>query len=159
MQSPAGLIQSSKIVNAHYRVADESPAESIADFIADKSLDPDFILCSSARRARDTLTPLMQKLTAPLDVRIDDDLYGAEPTTILAQIKRIPNSAKSAMVIGHNPGLQDLVEKLTSKVPTELEEKFPTAALATIELPAESWRSVKQKSGKLVGYVTPRELE
>ena len=69
-----------------------------------------------------------------------------------------PTHVGSVMLIGHNPGLQELALELahTGSELHELAAKFPTAALATLELP--HWRTVRPGTGDLVGFVRPRDL-
>jgi phosphohistidine phosphatase len=64
------------------------------------------------------------------------------------------------MLIGHNPGLEELALALASDGEglARMREKYPTAALATIDLPAERWSAIERGSGELVGYVRPRDL-
>ena len=90
-------------------------------------LQPELVLCSSAKRARQTLERLGP---AGLDARIEPELYGAGTNDLLARLHEVPEEVASVMLIGHNPGMQQLAHLLAG-----LDDKFPTAALATLECP------------------------
>ena len=74
-------------------------------------------------------------------------------------LRLLGDDCRSAMVIGHNPGLQDLVLRLARESPARrsVAEKFPTAALAALELD-RSWRAIGPGSASLTGFTTPRAL-
>jgi phosphohistidine phosphatase len=117
-------------------------AKAMGRYLRRHEIEPDVILCSSATRARQTL----ERLGLP-DARIEPGLYGADAATLRGFI---PETG-SAMLIGHNPGVQDLALSLARSGPrlAELAAKFPTGALATIEL----------DTGELIDFVRPRDLE
>src|SRR5581483_159258 len=91
---------------------------------------------STARRAQDTLEPLRDRLPAGTEVRLLDDLYGADAHDLLAVLRQVPDDVTSVMVVGHNPGLEDLVRALgrdgDAGLIARVHAKFPTAALATL---------------------------
>jgi phosphohistidine phosphatase len=116
-------------------------AKAMGRYLREQGIEPDLVLCSSATRARQTL-----KRLGLADARIEPDLYAADAATLR---RFIPETA-SVMLIGHNPGLQDLALSLVRSGPrlVELAAKFPTGALATIEL----------DTGELIDFVRPRDL-
>ena len=122
-------------------------------------IEPDLILCSTAQRTRETLELLLAEL-GHSEVHLESDLYGASAATLLERLHEVPKQVSSAMLIGHNPGLQDLAVWLTSPGGRRrsLEAKFPTAALATITLPKNSWTKLRKARGHLTDYTTPRQL-
>jgi len=65
------------------------------------------------------------------------------------------------MLVGHNPGLHELALTLARRSDTvrELEAKYPTAALATLTVPAESWQELDRGTAELIALVRPRDLE
>jgi phosphohistidine phosphatase len=136
-------------------------APAMAAFMAAEGYVPDVVLCSSAVRTRETLELLAQTLELPT-VRYDRRLYLAEPETILARIARSGGAARQLMVVGHNPGLHALALDLVGKGPRKdlerLATKFPTCALAVIDLPAADWRTLSPRSGRLVHFAVPRDL-
>jgi phosphohistidine phosphatase len=117
------------------------------------------VLCSTARRARDTLERIEPALGKP-DVKIEPELYAASANELLDRLRSVPDAVGSVLVIGHNPGLQDLALDLARPAPKrrELEAKFPTASLATLAFPKATWRALDRRTAKLVGFVRPREL-
>lgn len=86
-------------------------------------------------------------------IQHDPELYLAEPEVILERIGEVEDVSR-LMLVGHNPGLERLVERLTGR-----EERFPTAALAEIRLDVPRWRGlVAQRDAELVKLWRPREL-
>ena len=93
------------------------------------------------------------------DVQIEPELYAASAAVLLEVLHELPDEVESVMLIGHNPGIQDLALSLAgagSEV-VRVRSKFPTAALATLELNG-SWRELAPGSAELVSFVKPKEL-
>jgi phosphohistidine phosphatase len=120
------------------------------------------VLCSTARRAQDTLEPLALRLPESTELIVDDDLYGAPADDILARLRVVHGATPSVLVIGHNPGLEDLVRSLGTEGDPELiarvREKFPTAAFATLTFDG-SWDQLRPGTARLAGFVVPDDLE
>ena len=138
-------------------------APLMANFIARKGLRPDFVLCSSARRAEETWLLLAEGLGGDFEIKMLRGLYLAAPSRILEALSRGPQNARTIMVVGHNPGLEHLAHAMAGsgsnqKAVKRLREKFPTAALAQIDLEAASWRDVVVGEGRLVRLVRPKDL-
>jgi phosphohistidine phosphatase len=127
---------------------------------------PDLILCSTATRTVQTLDLLQPLLTGHPETNYVDVLYLAEPDNLLAQIAAAPDNAKGLMLVGHNPGMEQLATDLSGapvkrKVQDKMElmeEKFPTCALAVLDFNVKHWRDVEAKSGLLVDFVRPKDL-
>ena len=134
-------------------------AELLAAHLAASDLRPGVVLCSSSLRTRQTLAAILPALGDALQIRIERELYGAGAAQLLERLQRLPDGVSSAMLIGHNPGIQDLALALAAGGPARagLREKFPTGALATLELDAERWRDID--NGTVTTLVTPRSLE
>jgi len=135
-------------------------AKAIARHMQDHGIEPELVLCSTARRARETLDRIEPALGTST-VRVEDDLYAASAPALLARLRTVPDTVESVMVIGHNPGLQDLALDLARPSPTvrELATRYPTAALATLAFPASSWQELDSDTTELVELVRPRDLE
>ena len=120
---------------------------------------PLVVLCSTAQRTRETLQLLLTALNSP-DVRLERELYGASVKVLLDRLHDVTENVTSVMLIGHNPGLQELAIALTApgRKRTLLESKFPTAALATIALPTTGWAKLHEGDAHLTEYVTPKQL-
>ena len=121
-------------------------SKAIGRYLRDHDIEPELVLCSSAKRARQTLERLGP---AGVDARIEPELYGAGAHALLERLHAVPEDVASVMLIGHNPGMQQLAFTLAG-----LDDKFPTAALATFE--CSRWRSLER--AELVDYVRPRDL-
>lgn len=138
-------------------------APEMARYIDKHNLRPDFILCSSAVRTRATQTLVVAELGAPPPpTHYRDTLYLAPPDIILEQVRTAPESARHVMVIGHNPGLHmlalQLVGQADRKLVSQLAREFPTAALAVFQFTVQSWNDIDTSLGKLIHFVTPRNL-
>ena len=97
--------------------------------------------------------------SASADAGFERGLYLAEAPTLLARLQKVPDAKSAILVIGHNPGLQELVLLLASKgqvaLRTKVAEKFPTAALAHLRFSGRSWRELAPGGAQLVGFATP----
>ena len=134
-------------------------AKAIRRHLEDDGFHSELVLCSTARRARETLE-LIEPALGSAVVQIEDSLYGASSGVLLDRLRAVPDGVGSVMLIGHNPGLQQLALDL-AKPSAELRElrvKYPTAALATLELASASWRQIEPGAARLVGFVRPRDL-
>jgi phosphohistidine phosphatase len=132
--------------------------KALAAFLAHEPRCPDLVLCSSARRATETLDPLRSALGDPR-TSVEDDLYGASASQWIDRLRGVDESLTSVMIVGHNPGLADLVLAIADPSPMRerAREKFPTGALATIEHEL-AWRDLGPGGARLTDFVTPREL-
>ena len=134
-------------------------ANTICRYVREHGLEPELVLCSTARRARETLERIEPGLGSP-GVRFEQSLYEATSGALLDRLRVVPDDVGSVMLIGHNPGLQQLALDLARPAAQvqELEAKYPTAALATLALRAP-WRRIEPGTAELVGFARPRELE
>ncbi len=133
----------------------------LAAHIAAAGVAPAIVLCSTARRAQETLDGVKSALDDDVAVWSDEGLYGADSDDLLAVLRELPGTVPSAMIVGHNPGLQDLAIELAGdgdqRALARLHGKFPTGALATLRVP-ETWASLAPGRATLEGLVVPREL-
>ena len=136
-------------------------AKAVARYLEEERIRPDLVLCSPARRTRETLERVQGAFGDRVEARLDEALYGASEPKLLACLKVLPREVGSAMLIGHNPGLRELALSLASEGARLacLREKYPTGAIATIDLPAERWSAIERGSGELVAYIRPTDLE
>lgn len=135
-------------------------ARRIATYLRSERIRPELVLCSPARRARDTLQ-LLGPAVPGTAVRIEDLLNGADAAGIIQRLRAVDPGVSSVMVIGHNPALEDLAGDLAGDGdPTaiaQLQDKFPTAALACLEL-SSSWARLEPGQAYLTRLVLPRRL-
>ncbi len=129
-------------------------APRMGNLIREQGLVPDAIFSSTARRARDTALAVATAAGFPDGVRFTRSLYGASPDTCLDVLRDLPDTTGHAMIVGHNPTLEELLAVLVGET-----HIMPTAALAVVELPIESWRVLDPlPRGSLRALWTPREL-
>jgi phosphohistidine phosphatase len=135
-------------------------ANAIAGHVRERGIEPELVLCSTARRARETLKRIEPALAAPA-VRVEDGLYAVSAPALLERLRTVPDTVESVMLIGHNPCLQELALDLARSSPTvhEIATKYPTAALATLTSPVSSWQELDRETAELVALVRPRDLE
>jgi phosphohistidine phosphatase len=133
----------------------------LAVHLAASEVRPTVVLCSSSLRTRETLAAILPALGDALEIRIERALYGAGAAQLLDRLRQVSNRASSAMLIAHNPGIQDLALALAAGGPVlaGLGDKFPTGALATLEVDAERWRDLDHGTATATALVTPRSLE
>jgi phosphohistidine phosphatase len=136
-------------------------APAMADYMRTAGLRPDLVLCSPARRTRDTWALMAGKLDQP---RTDylEELYEAGARALLASIRKTKADVHRLMLVGHNPGLQSLAIDLIGSGDradrTAIAAKLPTAALAIIQFDIADWRKVTPASGRLTLFMTPKRL-
>jgi phosphohistidine phosphatase len=139
-------------------------AERIGAAIEDRRLAPEHVLCSSARRTRETFDRIRPHLPEGLDVVVDRELYLASPERLLERIGGVDERVRTLLVVGHNPGMAALAELLVGRgdgdadALARMRHKFPTCGLAEIESDAVHWRELALAGGSLVAFLTPRAL-
>jgi phosphohistidine phosphatase len=136
-------------------------AKAMAGHIEREGIRPDLVLCSPARRSRETLERVEAGFGDRVETRVEEAVYGGGEAELLARLRALPTEVGSVMIVGHNPGIEDLALALAAEggERARMEEKYPTAALATIDLPAADWGAIEAGSGELVAYVRPRDLD
>jgi phosphohistidine phosphatase len=130
----------------------------MAQHIAGAGLGIDLVVCSPARRARDTAEPVLEALDPEPGLRIEPAVYGADAGRLLEVVRGLPEEVDSVLVVGHNPGLQDFARRLAGDS-DELSGKYPTGALASVALDANTWGEVEPGAARLESFVRPRELD
>ena len=125
-------------------------------------LAPDLVLVSPARRTLQTLDALEPWDDTPLIEQIEA-LYLAHPAQLLATLHEVPETVRSVLLIGHNPGMHDLAQALNQHAtPTDAARRlvagYPTGALAEFAV-AGAWMHLGAGGGRLTRFLTPRELE
>ncbi len=129
-------------------------AQRMGRHLREQQLMPDLILCSTATRARKTAQLVAEACGYAGKIGEVEALYEGNADTYLATLRNAPAACERLMVVGHNPGLEELLETLTCKA-----ERLPTAAVALVELPVNRWREVNaDTAGALVQLWRPREL-
>jgi phosphohistidine phosphatase len=125
-------------------------AAAAGGWLQSQGFVPDLVLCSAARRARQTWRQTSAELTVAVAVREDPRLYAAGAGELLDIIREATPDLATLMYVGHNPAAQDLATGLLGQV-----DRFPTAAIAVIDL-AVPWASAAAGDGELAAFWTPR---
>lgn len=132
-------------------------ASAVGRYLAEAGLVPDLIICSAAQRTRETLALLLPSLPGEMRVEVETGLYEADPQDILDRVQRIADGVERVLVVGHNPGMEQLADELTASgdesARSRMAEKFPTAALAVITFDAKRWADVRPGTGTLRRFV------
>lgn len=115
----------------------EKDAYKMGDLLEENDILPQVILTSTALRTRETAAVFLDRCCGEVTFIALDALYMAEPQGIIEVLKTMSDQADKVMVIGHNPGLEGVLQHLTGEV-----ESLPTASVAYLELPIESWSAV-----------------
>lgn len=126
-----------------------------------KKVLPDVILCSPSARTRETLEIVQPALGAPKIV-FDAALYGASPQALRAMIGRLHREVNAVLIVGHNPGIEELAVGLAghgaSRMMTKMREKFPTCALAVFSAPVSEWSDFAGAS-RIDDFIRPADLD
>jgi phosphohistidine phosphatase len=133
--------------------------EAIAAHLNAADIHPDLVLCSSARRTRETL----DGIAVGGEHLIEPGLYSATCEEVLGRLRQLPDSVSCAMVVGHNPTVQMLVLRLTNHDGAGFEDphrdvlkrKFPTGALATMSFDS-AWSELAPGRARLEEFTTPK---
>ena len=129
-------------------------APRVGKLLLEQDLVPGLILSSTAQRASDTAKIVAEYCGYENEIIFTRDLYHADVETYLWVLGEIPDEVDSVMVVGHNPGMEEVLDFLTGE-----SEWLPTAGLAQIEIPVLSWRNISDDvEGELVHIWRPKEL-
>jgi phosphohistidine phosphatase len=136
-------------------------ARRVGQYLAREKQMPEVILCSSARRTRETLAGLLVFLPQDTEIAVERRLYMASAAQLLARMHEVRPGVRSVMVVGHNPGIERLAAMLAGsgdpKLVAAMHAKFPTSGLAILELPDRpAWSRLSPGAGRLVAFEAPR---
>ena len=137
-------------------------ARRLGDYLPRAIGQLDLVLCSSAQRTRETLDLAVCGFVPPPQRLVDDRLYLASSARLLRRLERIDEAVGNVLVIGHNPGLQELAAALAAPQSPGYGEladgKFPTGALASFKV-TTPWAALGAVRHELVLYLSPRSLD
>jgi phosphohistidine phosphatase len=136
-------------------------ASRMGHHLRQMGVQPDEVLCSTAKRARQTLELIRSFLGPDVSVHIEEEMYQADSPELLQRLRLVSPEVAAVMLIGHNPSIQELA--LTLVGPGEgkmagLAQKFPTAGLAALIVPIDEWAALGGGQAQLDQFVAPREL-
>lgn len=122
--------------------------------------DPTLVLCSSATRAQRTLELVVPALRSEPDIRIEPELYTFDVTVLLARLRAIGAAAEPVMLVGHNPAIHELALDIvgSGEALAAMAAKYPTGALAEIEVAGDTWGTLEERTGRLLRFVRPHDL-
>lgn len=133
----------------------QKDAPRMGKLLRDKELVPQRILCSSALRARLTAEGVAGASGFEGEIIYQNNFYLAESGVYLEGLMTLPDDMERVLIIGHNPGLEGLLQILSHQV-----ESLPTAAIAYVVLPINKWSELNDDtSGDLVELWRPRDLK
>jgi phosphohistidine phosphatase len=130
-------------------------APRMGRYLVESALAPHIVLASTARRARATAMKVMEECGWQGELRLLRSLYLAEPTDYVLALRTAPAAAERALVVGHNPGLESLIEGLTGE-----SLAMPTAALAVLSVDVGSWAELSLDGrAKIASNCRPKDLD
>jgi phosphohistidine phosphatase len=130
-------------------------APHVGSLLKDKELVPQQILSSPAVRAKMTAESVVEKSGFKGEINYKDDFYLAEPSVYEEALKGLPDDIERVMLIGHNPGMEGLVQILSGEV-----ESLPTGAVAYIVIPVKQWSEIDGNTrGEIIQLWRPREIK
>lgn len=139
-------------------------ARAIGRHMRDQALRFDAVFASPAARVAETLQEVEAVYGSGLTPRWEKKLYLATPDELLDAVHEAPAEAESILLVGHNPGLEQLVLRLVPHkegyaARDEVETKYPTASLVEMCFAVDRWDQVAEGAGDLVRFVRPRDLD
>ena len=133
-------------------------APVIGRWLRDHGYQPDTVICSAARRTRQTWELVARELGGSPSVTFEPRAYAADAMTLHYLVRELPAASRAAMLVGHNPGVAELATSLAE--PPDHDDapiRFPTAAVAILDVPGD-WVGLSPGQARLLDYATPAEL-
>lgn len=137
-------------------------ARTIGEYLRRERQSWDHVIASPAARVVDTLDGMWEGYGRALKPVWERRVYLASAMTLLDVLHEAPPEAENILMVGHNPGLEDLALMLVpdqgAPLRDALEDKFPTASVAVLEFDGE-WRALAARAGRLISFIRPRDLD
>jgi phosphohistidine phosphatase len=154
---PPGVLDFDRPLAARGREA----APRMGAYLRDEGLLPDLAIVSPSRRTRETWD-LVKPALGEVETLFEPSIYDAPATRLLAAVREADPQARSLVMIGHNPGFEDLARRLAGQGDRDalgrMAEQFPTTAVAVIDFAVEAWADVTAGGGRLERFVAPKDL-
>lgn len=128
-------------------------SEKLGRYLKHELIVPDLILSSPAVRARETIERVTHAAKLAAEIRFDQRIYEAGGLRLLEVVSQIENERKTVLLVGHNPGMEELLMLLTGN-----SEELPTAALARLEIKSSKWANAADRRARLAWLIKPRDL-
>ncbi|MEB3701977.1 Histidine phosphatase family protein [Candidatus Bealeia paramacronuclearis] len=134
----------------------EDQAQNVANYLRDKILTFDFVMCSSALRTQETLEPLRPYLGTE-DIDLNPHYYNIEEEKVLDFLRLASEDAKRILYIGHNPGIAFAALRFVPQGQPHpyIQQGFPTAGLAGFSFEISSWHDLNWGKGQLIEFYNP----
>lgn len=131
-------------------------APKLGRWLRDNGYVPEHVVCSTARRTKDTWQRVGGELPAQPAVQYDEDLYGAGPEEFLDAVRRVPDSVTTLALVGHEPGVSELALQLAGygDDTRQVQTKFPTGAAAVLTT-GDTWADLRR--ARLIAFFRPRD--
>lgn len=137
-------------------------AMRIGQWFADEAMNFDAVIASPAQRVRETIESVERGIGFGLEPRFEPRIYLASAATLLEVVQATDDTVGTLLLIGHNPGLEDLVLMLAGDddaLRAEAEVKYPTATVAVLDCDIDRWADLDEACGTLSAFVRPRDLD
>jgi phosphohistidine phosphatase len=136
----------------------------IGAYLRDQHLSFDHVVASPAARVVETLEQVAEGSGTAINPAWDKRIYLASAMSLLDVLQESDDAYDSILLVGHNPGLEDLVlllvpDDMGGDAREQVEEKFPTASIAQISFPVDHWEDIRSNSGAIARFVRPRDLD
>ncbi len=129
-------------------------APRMGEVLVKQGILPDFILCSPATRAKETMELFKQAAELDTEVEFEQGIYEASSAALMKLVRHLSNGHSRVLMVGHNPGFENLLSRLIGS-----DRQMPTAALACVELQIDDWGDVEDGQGKLLWFLVPKSLD
>lgn len=130
----------------------------VAHLLQELSPEVDWIISSPALRAKQSAEVIAQELGLKDQLILEDVVYEGGPDGLLSLVQKTPSEVQHALIVGHNPTLEQLVSGLCTGSPSRMVNSLPTAGIANFELQIMWWEQIRWGSGLLKLYMRPRLL-
>ncbi len=129
-------------------------AELVGNFIAKQNVTIDLVISSPAVRTRQTIELVLKAAKRSPELRFDQRVYEASPARLVEITSQIEDDRKSVLLVGHNPGMEELLALLVG-----VEQHMSTASLAKVILGSKKWDKILGETGVLESFVKAKELK
>lgn len=138
----------------------EKDAPLIAKWLKEQHIKPELLISSPAQRAKQTADAIISQLQIPQqNISFDKRLYLASTDTLLDVLSELNHDLTAVMLIGHNPGLENLIIHLSQDaLPYKHDAKLLTTANVAQLRFKFAWNSIQPKEAQLINFVRPRDL-
>lgn len=129
-------------------------APRMGEVVKKQGVLPNFILCSPALRAKETMELFKQAAKLDAKVEFEQNIYEASSAELIKLVRHLPNQYPCVLMVGHNPGFESLLSRLIGS-----DRQMPTAALACIEFQIDAWEDVEDSEGNLLWFSIPKSTD